>query len=352
MNYLIVQQWPNTKGNHAGMSHMCDLLVKNHPKEYRKIEIQETLKCPRRKFWITRTILSPYYKLRYINPFIKKFIKLIKNTIHEINDSDKIFLLEYHLFEAGQNFLAKYLRKKYPSVKIYALSHLTPTKLAQIGFDKKTILEWSQHIDIQLTLGTSLSKYFESIGIPSNRIKTGFHYVDDNFYNNSLANHRQALSIKAIVIGNIQRNYNLLSKIIQKTPEINWVICSGQLNLRNIIPNTQNVTIKGYINENELKKLMADSDISVNVMEDTIGSNVITTSMAMGLGIISSDVGSIHDYCSTENAIFCPNDENSFVSAINSVANNIALLQQMQKASVKASKRFNIENFHNWIKSL
>ena len=50
MNYLIVQQWPNTKGNHAGMSHMCDLLVKNHPKEYRKIEIKKRLNALEENF--------------------------------------------------------------------------------------------------------------------------------------------------------------------------------------------------------------------------------------------------------------------------------------------------------------
>ena len=36
---------------------------------------------------------------------------------------------------------------------------------------------------------------------------------------------------------------------------------------------------------------MNDSDISLNVMKDTIGSNVICTSMATGLAMVVSDVG-------------------------------------------------------------
>ena len=34
MKYLIVQDWSNTHGNHAGMKHMCDMLVDKYPKEY------------------------------------------------------------------------------------------------------------------------------------------------------------------------------------------------------------------------------------------------------------------------------------------------------------------------------
>ena len=34
MKYLIVQDWPSTHGNHAGMKHMCDLLVERYPNEY------------------------------------------------------------------------------------------------------------------------------------------------------------------------------------------------------------------------------------------------------------------------------------------------------------------------------
>ena len=41
----------------------------------------------------------------------------------------------------------------------------------------------------------------------------------------------------------------------------------------------------------------------LNVMKDTIGSNVICTSMATGLSMVVSDVGSIRDYCSETNAV-------------------------------------------------
>ena len=37
MKYLIVQEWMNTKGNHAGMKHMCDLLVEKFPGKYEMV---------------------------------------------------------------------------------------------------------------------------------------------------------------------------------------------------------------------------------------------------------------------------------------------------------------------------
>ena len=43
MKYLIVQDWRSTHGNHAGMKHMCDLLVAKYPDEY-KMFVKE---CPR-----------------------------------------------------------------------------------------------------------------------------------------------------------------------------------------------------------------------------------------------------------------------------------------------------------------
>ena len=59
--------------------------------------------------------------------------------------------------------------------------------------------------------------------------------------------------------------------------------------------------------ESELRQHMANANISLNVMEDTVGSNVIVTSLAMGLAMICSNVGSIKDYCDDSNTILCNN---------------------------------------------
>ena len=75
-------------------------------------------------------------------------------------------------------------------------------------------------------------------------------------------------------------------------------------NIDYLFSGLKNATLVGDVPEAELKHYMNDSDISLNVMKDTIGSNVICTSMATGLAMVVSDVGSIRDYCDETNACF------------------------------------------------
>lgn len=68
MKYLIVQDWQSTHGNHAGMKHMCDLLVAKYPDEY-KMFVKE---CP-------RTWKSPRtFMEKYVGDFMEN---MQKNTI-------------------------------------------------------------------------------------------------------------------------------------------------------------------------------------------------------------------------------------------------------------------------------
>ena len=94
------------------------------------------------------------------------------------------------------------------------------------------------------------------------------------------------------------------------------------------------------------------ADVSVNIMDDTIGSNVITTSMSMGLAMIVSDVGSIRDYCNDTNALFCVNTVDSFASAINMLSANHNKCELMKSNSVKMSKAFSISKVNEWFSSI
>ena len=86
-------------------------------------------------------------------------------------------------------------------------------------------------------------------------------------------------------------------------------------------------------------------------MNDTIGSNVIVTSMAMGLAMICSDVGSIRDYCDEDNCIFCDNNVKSFSNAVNSLVTDKIRLAKYKESSINNSKEINISNFYLSIKT-
>ena len=335
------------------MCHMCDMLVSLYPNQYKKIELEDLLFIPQRRFFLTSLLFSKFDQWRYTRNFHKKQLAKIRDTLHNLKDNDKIFLLEYHLLQVDQIYLAKYLKKHYPTIRRIGLSHLTPSNLIASGFTKEKIIEWSNAIDLQLTLGSSLSYYFESIGIPKDKIRTGFHYVDGGYYkpNSSVSQNTRPT---AIAMGNLQRNYQLLANIVQETQCVDWIICCGNnySEIHSLFKPSANLQLKKHLPEAKLKELMDQADISVNVLDDTVGSNVITTSMAMGLAMVASDVGSIRDYCDESNCIFCKNTVDDFKKNINNLASDIKLTKQMQQSSLEKSQKFKIENIHRWFNQL
>lgn len=352
MKYLIVQDWPSTHGNHAGMLHMCNLLQEMYPQDYKVI----VKACPvdiKEIGWIgTRFLRRRIRKIyeKWIYPY--SFVKLVKKNVPYFSENDEVFLLEYLFPETSQFQLAKYLRKRYPEIKIYALSHLTPTFAEKKYKNYPTLIrKWSVPIDKMLTLGSSLSMYFEMNGVSCKKISTGFHYVDKVYYHPS-QNKKNNVTLKVITIGAMARNYPLLSEIVASTSDVEWIICKGNKNVDGLFPATPNVHVLGFLSEDELRHQMDMADVSISVMDDTIGSNVITTALAMGLAQVVSDTGSIRDYCTTENAIFCQNTVDDFVKAINYLSTHRAEVEVMKNAALQQAKCFSVENVNEWFSSL
>ena len=353
MKYLIVQDWESTHGNHAGMKHMCDLLSQIYPSEYKTIVNPAPYRYPHDT--ITEKIINKIKKIRDQKlTYPRQYLNLCKPWIDELNEHDEVFLLEYLYPEVPQYQLAKYIKKKTPLVKVYALAHLTPLLFDTLFKNpQRLITKWMKPVDKLLTLGTSLSLYMQNKKVAKDKISTGFHYVDTNYYKKSESTHfLNDSKLKVIAMGNLQRDFSLLSSIARKTPFIEWTICKGQKQVDDLFSSMQNVKLLGYIEEDSLKEEMEKADLSLNVLEDTVGSNVITTSIAMGLGIIVSDVGSIHDYCNDGNAIFCQNNTDSFVNALQELSQNPSRVMNMKQESLKIKERFDIIYIHKWFSSL
>lgn len=352
MKYLIVQDWQSTHGNHAGMKHMCDLLVAKYPDEY-KMFVKE---CPRT--WnsphtfmekICWRLYGKYAKEHYLmKTYPLEYLELCSPMFSNLKAGDEVFLLEYMLPWASQYELACYIRENYPKVKIYALSHLTGKYFDEMTAKEPDLIQkWAKPVDKLLTLGSSLSSYFEKAGVSKEKISTGFHYVDSDYYQKQQPMKSNS-PLKVIMMGALQRDYGMLAEVVKQCPDVHWIICRGRKNVDDLFPKTPNVELKGFLDEDELRHQMDIADVSLNVMEDTVGSNVITTSMAMGLAMVVSDVGSIRDYCNDENALFCQNNVEQFVRSIKKLQNNLQLVLRMKKASLENSKRLQIDNINRW----
>lgn len=353
MKYLIVQDWRSTHGNHAGMKHMCDLLVEKYPDEY-EIYVKEcprTWKIPQTFFEKVRWhLFDKYAQKKYQKQtYQKEYLQLCSPMFAKLQDDDEVFLLEYLLPWASQYELACYIRRHYPKVKRYALSHLTCKYFDEMtAKEPGLIAKWEKPIDKMLTLGSSLSAYFEKAGVSKSKISAGFHYVDSNYYHKQTAVEVHT-PLRVIMMGALQRDYGMLAEIVKRCPDIHWIICRGRKNVDHLFPSSPNVELKGFLEEDELRHQMDIADVSLNIMEDTVGSNVITTSMAMGLAMVCSDVGSIRDYCSEKNTVFCKNSVDDFVKRINHLGAHKEIVLRMKNNSIENARRFGIEKVNAWI---
>lgn len=351
MKYLIVQQWISTKGNHAGMVHMCDMLVEHYPGQYIKIEKSQPIAPTPRKNKIIRKLMSVYDKKQYALAYFNEYLKICQPMFEKLQAGDEVFLLEYNWPDTTQYELACYIRKNFLGVRIYALSHITPTLFSRQKGIRKRILKWDKPIDKQLTLGSSLSEYFESLGISKEKISTGFHYVDNYYYHKNSKDIKPTDKLTIITMGALQRDYNMLAEIVKQCPNANWIICRGRkTEVDDYFTGLNNVDLKGFLAEDELRHFMDISNASLNVLEDTVGSNVITTSMAMGLVIIASNVGSIRDYCDESNSVLSNNVVEDFVHAIKSI--NTHKIQDMQHSSLNKIGTITISRVNDWFNSL
>lgn len=340
MIYLLSQDWSNTSNNHAGMKYLCNQLQEKYPNDYKSIVIPDFVGANPPRNRIFRKWVYLKAKLNHAILLSCIYRKLVKT----IKQGDVVVLMEYmDLLYRTKNFAYK-IKSNIPGVSLYAMVHLVPGKLNRLFSSNDELQDWVRPIDKILTLGSSLTDYFVSRGIDRNIIHTTFHYVDEYYFKTS------SISISStpvvIAMGNQMRNVKMLKEVVDNNQEVNFVICQGLQDMSDVFSNNKNVKLIPFVREEELREYMDKADISLNIMEDTIGSNVIVTSLAMGLAMICSDVGSIRDYCSNKDTLFC-NTAKDFTNAIRLLSEDKELLYSMKNNALLKYNSLKIEAFHD-----
>lgn len=343
MIYLINQDWPNTSNNHAGIKYLCNKLTEFYPDSFCSLTISNFNKFSSNLF------LQKIYNVEAKLLFYATLFKLTRRLRKRVKDKDVIFLMEYMDMGFSMTSLARKMHNL--GITVYAMVHLVPQKLDAIFKTPNILRKNVDCVDCLFTLGHSLTDYFVNRGIDVNKVITSFHYVD-NYYLNPQPVRKHKL-LKVIAMGNQMRNVSVLKEVVEANPTVSFIICEGVADLRSYFKYCSNVDLIPFVPENVLKEKMLEADISLNIMNDTIGSNVIVTSLAMGLAMICSDVGSIHDYCDKTNTIFCCNENvKSFSSAIAYLENNRDVLSKMQESASKKALAFSIEKFKSQLLSI
>jgi len=325
MNYFITQDWSSTHGNHAGMTHLCNLIKSKYKYEVCHIVVPD--------FNIKYT--RPIYHLIYLYIAIMMCFK--------VKEHDRVYLMEYLDPARRQDFVSRLLRK-FSKARIIGLVHFVPEDLDCFFKQDETIIEWCSHVDAIMTLGSSLTCYLKQRGVAC-PINTAFHYVDHDYYSPNLRSYNNRL--KALFMGSMKRDYQSLEKIVKECPNVDFIFLKGNSKKDTSYLNKyKNLQVYDYVVEDQLREIMNMSHISLNIMYDTIGSNVITTSLAMGMAMLVSDVGSVRDYCNESNAIFCKNIDD-FVEALNHLT--FDQVQEMSKNATCVSMKLSFEKFYNLI---
>lgn len=323
--FIIYYSWANTADNHAGMAYLAKQIRKTYPEEVRLIKVPSKWNSwiPRvRKFW--HLLLIVYFRL-------------------VLRKNDSILFVEFLGNRSGdQAGLALKLRKHGIQNKFIGLVHLSPANLKELFGDDSHISQRLDVLDKILVFGTSLEKYFIDLGFET-KVRRTFHYVDSAYYYPSKNKHNnQRLNI--LSLGSLKRNRELLKEIAIECRFADFKICMGRDNFSELFEGIENVTLFGFIPENELLDLMRQSDVSLSVLNDTVGSNVIVTSLATGLVNVVSDVGSIRDYCSEDNSFLCSSGAD-FVGALKKLDSDRNLLNMLSKRSVERALDFALVRF-------
>lgn len=320
--YIIYFDWKNTSGNHAGMAYLAKQLEN-------KLSSVITI----------RMISSKYKLLRVLNFFYSVLLVLYFKII--LRKQDKVFLMEYMARGSFQDFFALLSSKIMASYTTVGLVHLSGSHLMEIYKSKKVIRNKLNYVNKIIVFGSSLENFIQSLNINNHLLRT-FHYVDVDFYqprNNYLSSSTINNPLEIICIGNLKRDFDTLKKIIIQCKDQTFHICQGFKDLSAHFKECPNVVLYNFLSEKDLLNLMQSADISLSIMDDTIGSNVITTSLACGLVQVVSDVGSIRDYCTPKNTIFCSSVD-EYVKAIKLLSKDSELLLKM-----KENARFHSSNF-------
>jgi glycosyltransferase involved in cell wall biosynthesis len=325
--FIIYFTWPNTARNHAGMVYLVKKLKKKYPIQIHLLEIPSGINKWQKK-------VQRFY-----------FYFIVYRLKYKLKKNDKVLFMEYLGNRSGnQTGIAIKLRQLGVKNEFTGLVHLPEKSLIEIYGGKDYIIKAANHVDKILTFGSSLSSFFSKLGFKDKTITT-FHYVETDYYKPGGSNQSND-KLNVIHIGSLKRNFHRLKEVIIQCPGIQFHVCQGNNDLRELFKAFSNVNLYGFMEEKDLLQLMQQCDVSLSILDDTVGSNVITTSLACGLINVVSDMGSIRDYCSENNSLLCQSNKD-FIEALNQLKNDPHRLRTLSQQAVKRAEELNLHRFES-----
>ncbi len=322
--YLLYYDFKHTSGNHAGMAYFSQQLANHTP-----------------RILLVKHINQEYRGGRFVAYAYAFLIFLYLSIV--LRKGDKVIFMEYLSKHIGhQDVIAKQLLRFGFGNTLIGLVHLGGSHLLSLYGSKEQIAKRLAPLSRVVVFGSSLAEFIRQAGYQG-AITHTFHYVDTLFYKPAASPVRDEQMLHVLFLGSLLRNFEQLEAIIAACSAHHIVFHIGMgKSKRNLGTYGDRVHVYGYLTEVEMLQLMQSCDVNLSVLDDTVGSNVITSTLAVGLVQVASDVGSIRDYCDENDSFFCK-ETMDYVEALNKLAESPSLKEQMKAAARSKGTSFDLK---------
>lgn len=210
----------------------------------------------------------------------------------------------FYLYADKDAFLLPILKRKFRlnRIKLYGTLHW-PTEISRnVSFHKYNLASTFNGI---ITLSSGLAKLpFQNVAVIPHGIETSYwkntnHNDFDNYY---------------LIIGVSNRDHERQVEIIKTIsdidPSANFKIVISQKTVRQHYKSLNNVEIfKKRISDNDLKHLYSRAKAVVLFQKYCLASNVILEALAMGVPVITNNIGDVTEYLGKNYPLFIDNED-------------------------------------------
>jgi glycosyltransferase involved in cell wall biosynthesis len=159
--------------------------------------------------------------------------------------------------------------------------------------------------------------FFESLGVPSERMHVVHHGIDCNFFSPSQTDRKGRFT--AIFVGNYRRNFELLARIcclLEPYEDIEIRIVAPRNRIAGFA-SRKNVTTRSDLSDVDLRDAYRGASCLLLTLETATANNAILEAMACGLPIVAEDLGGVGEYTGPSSAILCrPGSAEEIVCAV------------------------------------
>lgn len=217
------------------------------------------------------------------------------------------------------------------SVPLCCTFHACSDDLPQILTFRKRL----QKLDAIIIMSETQRAFFESSGVPSQKIHFVPHGIDTDFFTPS--NQEKSLdSFTVLSVGSYRRNFLLLREVALKLKKYQHIKIKivGAKAFSFYFADMENVELASGLTDLELLETYQSSSCMVLTIENATANNALLEGIACGLPVITERIGGIPEYVNEECAVMTNSgDANQIAEAIVELAESNQKRDRMAQAA-------------------